>query len=78
MCYPVCGVVHIKEPLLLIGKSSHYSGGSGFFSIYNGPLPMTPYKNVFSVSLNKTFPSSFFLYSNGWNKKYLYGSTMRD
>ena len=22
MCYPVCGMVHIKEPLLLIKKSS--------------------------------------------------------
>ena len=21
MCYPVCGMMHIKEPLLLIGKS---------------------------------------------------------
>ena len=32
MCYPVCGMVHIKEPLLLIGKS--------FLSRYlNGPLP---------------------------------------
>ena len=29
MCYPVCGVMHIKEPLLLIGKSS-LCGGSGF------------------------------------------------
>ena len=29
MCYPVCGIVHIKEPLLLIGKSSQY-GSSGF------------------------------------------------
>ena len=29
MCYPVCGMVHIKESLLLIGKSSP-SGGSGF------------------------------------------------
>ena len=29
VCYPVCGMVHIKEPLLLIGKSSPY-GGSGF------------------------------------------------
>ena len=27
--YPVCGMVHIKEPLLLIGKSS-LCGGSGF------------------------------------------------
>ena len=24
MCYPVCGMVHIKEPLLLIGKSSGF------------------------------------------------------
>ena len=28
MCYSVCGMVHIKEPLLLIGKSS-LCGGSG-------------------------------------------------
>ena len=39
MCYPVCGVVHIKEPLLLIRKSSPYSVGSEFlFSLY-GHLP---------------------------------------
>ena len=29
MCYSVCGMMHIKEPLLLIGKSSP-CGGSGF------------------------------------------------
>ena len=29
MCYPVCGMVHIKDPLLLIVKSS-LCGGSGF------------------------------------------------
>ena len=29
MCYPVCGMVHIKGPLLLIGKSSP-CGGRGF------------------------------------------------
>ena len=28
MCNPVCGMVNIKEPLLLIGKSS-LCGGSG-------------------------------------------------
>ena len=28
------GVVHIKEPLLLIGKSSPCSGGSGFPLVY--------------------------------------------
>ena len=33
MCYPVCGMVHIKEPLLLIRKSS-LCGGSGFPSHY--------------------------------------------
>ena len=37
MCYPVCGMVHIKEPLLLIGKSV---AAAGFLSRYlNGPLP---------------------------------------
>ena len=29
MGYPVCGMIHIKETLLLIGKSSP-CGGSGF------------------------------------------------
>ena len=29
MCYPVYGMMHIKEPLLPIGKSSP-CGGSGF------------------------------------------------
>ena len=45
MCYPVCGVVHIKEPLLLIDKSSLY-GGSGFpFSLSEWSLTicLTPY-----------------------------------
>ena len=38
MCYPVCGMVHIKEPLLLIDKSSLY-GGSGFpFSLLEWSL----------------------------------------
>ena len=30
MYYPVCGMMHIKEPLLLIGKSSPCGGNSGF------------------------------------------------
>ena len=54
MCYPVCGMVHIKEPLLLIDKSS-LCGGSGFpFSLSEWSL--TVYK-MLSVSLNKTFLS---------------------
>ena len=45
MCYPVCGMVHIKEPFLLIGKSS-LCGGSGFpFSLSEWSLTicLTPY-----------------------------------
>ena len=39
MCYHVCGMMHIKEPFLLIGKSSP-CGGSGYLSRYlSGPLP---------------------------------------
>ena len=29
ICFPVCGMVHIKEPLVLIKKSSLCSGGNG-------------------------------------------------
>ena len=41
MCYPLCGMMHIKESLLLIRKSSSFSGGSGFplTRCLNGSLP---------------------------------------
>ena len=40
VCYPVCGMVHIKDPLLLIGKSSPCNGGSGIHTHYlSDPLP---------------------------------------
>ena len=45
MYYPVCGMVHIKEPLLLIDKSS-LCGGSRFpFSLSEWSLTicLTPY-----------------------------------
>ena len=45
MCYPVCGMEHIKEPLLLIDKRS-LCGGSGFpFSLSEWSLTicLTPY-----------------------------------
>ena len=45
MYYPICGMVHIKEPLLLINKSS-LCGGSGFpFSLSEWSLTicLTPY-----------------------------------
>ena len=43
--YPVCGMMHIKEPLLLIGKSST-CGGSGFpLSLFqwSSTICLTPY-----------------------------------
>ena len=58
MCYPVCGMVHIKEPLLLIVKSS-LCGGSRFpFSLseWSFTICPTPY-NCNVLALNKTFPS---------------------
>ena len=45
MCYPVCGMMHMKEPLLLIGKSSP-CGGSGFplsLSEWSFTICRTPY-----------------------------------
>ena len=58
-------MVHIKEPLLLIKKSSSLSGSSGvFLSLYEWSLTIcpTPYnstKNVLSNSLNKNILPSF-------------------
>ena len=63
MCYPVCGMVHVKEPLLLIGVA--HVAAVGFLSLYELLLScLMPYnrkQNVLSVSLNKTFPSLFLL-----------------
>ena len=45
MCNPVCGMVHIKEPLLLIGKSS-LCDSSGFplsLSEWFFTICLTPY-----------------------------------
>ena len=45
MCYPVCRMVHIKEPLLSIEKSSP-CGGSGFplsLSEWSFTICLTPY-----------------------------------
>ena len=74
MCYPGCGMVHIKEPLLLIDKSS-LCGGSGFpFSLSEWSLTicLTPYNrrwNVLSASLNKPFLSLSLLFE--WQRKRL-------
>ena len=47
MCYPVCGMVHIKEPLLLIGKTN-LCGSSGFpllLSEWSFTICLTPYNH---------------------------------
>ena len=58
MCYPVCGMVNIIEPLL-----NSCSGGSGFplsLSERSFTICSTPYNckyNVMNASLTKTFPN---------------------
>ena len=52
MFYPVYGMMHIKDPLLLFGKGSP-CGSSRFPALLNGPLPFVRC-NVMSASLNKT------------------------
>ena len=42
MCYPVGGMVHIKETLLLIGKNGS-CGGSGFPLSLSFTICLTPY-----------------------------------
>ena len=64
VCHTVCGMMYIKEPLLLIGKSSP-CGGSGFplsLSEWSLTICLTPHNrnyNVLSASLNKTLPSNY-------------------
>ena len=46
MCHPVWGIVHIKQPLLLIGKSNPCTIGSGFLlslSEWSFTMRVTPY-----------------------------------
>ena len=44
VCYPVCGIVHIKEPLLVIKKTVAYVVAAGLlFRYLNGPLPYVQY-----------------------------------
>ena len=45
MCYPVCGMMHIKEPLLLIGKSSPRDGIAFALSLseWSFIICLTPY-----------------------------------
>ena len=60
MCYPVCGMVHIKEPLLLIRKNSP-CGGSGFhlsLSEWSFTICPMPYNRKFFDLLNVAMTQS--------------------
>ena len=46
VCYPVCGMMHIKEHLLLIGNSS-LCGGSGF--------PLSLFEWFFTIYLSRSY-----------------------
>ena len=71
MCYQVCRMMHIKERLLLIGKSIP-CGGSGIplslseWSFTICLMPYNPKSNVLCASLNKTFSS--FIPSGKWTR----------
>ena len=45
MCYPVCGMVHIKEPLLLMERVGHVAAARFLSHYMCGTLPyvLTPY-----------------------------------
>ena len=67
MCYPVYGMMHIKEPLLPIGKSSPGGGSWFLLSLFMWffTICLMPYNrklNVLNASLNKTFPSFHHIY----------------
>ena len=62
-CYPVCVMVHIRGPLLLIGSIAHVSA-AGFLSRYlSGPLQCV---TINMCVVNTIFPS--FLRHLGQNK----------
>ena len=42
--YPLCGIVHIKDPLLSVGTISPLSGGNGFLISLCCILPYVQYR----------------------------------
>ena len=75
MCYPVCVMVHIKEPLLLIRKSS-LCGGCGFpFSLSEWSLTicLTPYnRKIKCVECIVKYNISFLWHQISWMTKQEY------
>ena len=55
MCNPVCGTVHIKDPLLLIGKSSPCSGNSGYpLSLSERSLTICPTSYIRKIGAGRS------------------------
>ena len=55
MCYPVCGVVHIKDPLLLITNNSPCSGDSRFLYLlyeWSFTICQIPYNCIKNCSVH--------------------------
>ena len=63
MCYPVCGMVHIKR-VAHVAAAGFLSHSEWYFIICAPPYN---HKNVLSASLNKAFP----LHKKGWKSFYL-------
>ena len=40
MCFPVCGMMHIKEPLLLSERVAHVAAPGFLSRCFSGPLPL--------------------------------------
>ena len=90
LCHPICGIVHIEEPLLLSEKRSPCSGGRVFFSsdYLSGHLQHVRRDITVNLKMCKVchsikllYASSHILflhqsYSTGWNDKLLSRSTM--
>ena len=61
VCYPVCGMVHIKETFYMTERVAHVVVAACFISLSEFPFTICPMpykiiKNVVSMSLNKTYP----------------------
>ena len=58
MCYPVCGMVHLKVPLLLIEKSTICNGGSRFplsLSDWSFTICLVPYNHIKMCWVHRSF-----------------------
>ena len=77
MCYPVCRIMHTKEPLLLIRKSSPYNGGSEFPLLPSGPNPYVRHQITVNMFM-KTQTRKEMFYLTTHSKHFIYGYMASD